>query len=125
MSRNQKVNIKSILLPTSIIQIINNKIIPIGQKIKLTVKIASNTRRTNNRKTSTIITNVFTNIPIPIEKPIKPFLYSFFQGKKNVFIRSGRENNCKKALFREAKNAIKFLGDSTNQNLKNIKGRLK
>ena len=71
---------------------------------------------------STIITNVFTNIPIAIEKPINPFLYSFFQGLKYVFSKRGRENNCKKALFKEAKKLSRFLGDSTNQNFRKING---
>ena len=89
------------------------------------MKINSNIKRANNRTISAMITNVFTNIPIAIEKPTKPFLYSFFQGLKNVFIRSGRENNCKKALFKEAKKEIKPRGASKNQNLRNIKGRFK
>lgn len=71
---------------------------------------------------STIIINVFTNIPIAIEKPTKPFLYSFFQGLKKVFTRRGKENNCKKALFKEAKKEIKARGASKNQNFRKING---
>lgn len=99
--------------------------IPIGQKTKLNIKIASNTRIETNRKVSTIITNAFINIPIAIEKPIKPFLYSFFQGKKKVFIKRGREKIPKKAELKETKKEIKPRGASKNQNLKNIKGRFK
>lgn len=52
---------------------------------------------------STIIKTSFITIPIPIENPTKPFLYSFFIGQKNVRIKSGKENSCKNAIFSEAK----------------------
>lgn len=103
----------------------NSNTIPTGQTTKLTIKINSNIKTANIRKISTIITNVFINIPIAIEKPIRPFLYSFFQGKKNVFIKRGREKIPKKAELKEAKKEIKPRGASKNQNLKNIKGRFK
>lgn len=32
-------------------------------------------------------------IPIPLENPTKPFLYSFFKGLKNVFKKSGSEDS--------------------------------
>lgn len=58
------------------------------------------------------ITKVLINIPIPIEKPINPSLYSFFQGLKKVFIKSERENNFKKALLSDPKKAIISFGAS-------------
>jgi len=78
----------------------------------------------SNRITSATITHVFINIPIPIENPTNPCRYSFFQGLKYVFMRRGRENSCKKALFKETKKIINLLGKSTNQNLKNLKGSI-
>jgi len=56
-----------------------------------------------NKIRSAAITKIFINIPIAIEKPTKPFLYSFFQGLKYVLIRIGRETNFRKELFSEAK----------------------
>jgi hypothetical protein len=44
---------------------------------KILVSIISNKQR---RKTSTIIRTDFIAIPIPIEKPTNPFLYSFLIG---------------------------------------------
>ena len=100
----------------------SNSTNPIGQTTKLIIKINSNIKRARKRKTSAIITNVFTNIPIAIEKPTKPFLYSFFQGLKKVFTRRGKENNCIKALLREAKKEIKPSGASKYQNFRKING---
>jgi hypothetical protein len=53
-----------------------------GQEMNVTMKHISNKISANNRITSTIITNVFINIPMPIEKPTNPSRYSFFQGLK-------------------------------------------
>lgn len=56
------------------------------------------------------------------EKATSPFLYSFFQGLKYVFIKRGRENNCRSALFKEEKKEIRERGVSINQNFKKIRG---
>ena len=75
-----------------------------------------------NKIRSAVITKVFMNIPMAIENPTKPFLYSFFQGLKQVFTRIGREINLRKELFKEAKKISIVLGASRNQNFKKIKG---
>jgi hypothetical protein len=53
----------------------------------------------NKNKSATINIDLKT-IPIKIEKPISPFLYSFFQGLKKVLIIREREKRLKKALFK-------------------------
>lgn len=62
---------------------------------------------------------------MPMENPTRPSLYSFFQGLKNVFTKSGRENSSRNALFSEPKKARRPTGASKNQNLRKTKGRLK
>ncbi len=59
---------------------------------------------------------------MPMENPTKPCLYSFFQGRKYVLTRRGRENSSKKALLSEPKNESKDKGASKNQNFKKFKG---
>lgn len=44
---------------------------------------------------STKIKTLFMKIPIPIENPTKPFLYSFLTGLKKVLINKGKERICK------------------------------
>jgi len=68
------------------------------------------------------ITKVFINTPMEIENTTNPFLYSFFQGLKNVFARIGKDSNTSKALFNELKKSISSLGASKYQNFKKITG---
>jgi len=61
---------------------------------KNTNKISSSNVNTINKNSkSTTIKTDFTAIPMTIENPTKPSLYSFFMGLKNVLTKSGRENN--------------------------------
>lgn len=53
-----------------------------------------------SKKRSTIINILFINIPIKIENPTKPCLYSFFQGLKNVLTIRGNEKRLRKYLFK-------------------------
>ena len=71
------------------------------------------------------ITKVFIKIPIAIEKTTNPFLYSFFQGRKNVLMRSGKDSNERSDLFNEMKNLIILTGASIYQNFRKVKGRVK
>lgn len=64
-----------------------------GQRIKDTKNIISKIRTKRKIIMSAPIVNVLINIPIAMEKTTKPFLYSFFQGLKKVFIRSGRDKS--------------------------------
>ncbi|MCL4418902.1 hypothetical protein M1146_02235 [Patescibacteria group bacterium] len=68
------------------------------------------------------ITKVLINIPMPIENPTKPFLYSFFQGLKYVFIKRDRETSLRNDLFKDPKKTINPLGASRNQNFKKTNG---
>jgi hypothetical protein len=105
---------------------VNNKnIVPIGHIIKAIKNASSNNKSIINKTISVIITIDFTNIPIPIENPTNPFLYSLFHGLKKVLIKSGRENNCKKALFSDPKKPKMPMGASRYQNLRNAIGSVK
>ena len=64
-----------------------------GHRMKDTKNIISKNRTKRKIIISAIIANVLINIPIIIEKSTRPFLYSFFQGLKKVFIRSGRDKS--------------------------------
>lgn len=55
-------------------------------------------------------------IPINIENPTNPFLYSFFQGLKKVFNIRVTEKSPIKALFRDKKNLRSEMGASRYQN---------
>jgi len=68
---------------------------------------------------------VLTTIPIPIENPTSPSRYSFLRGLKKVRKRSGKENQWRSALLREAKNVSILTGASTNQNVKKAKGSVR
>lgn len=63
-------------------------------------------------------------MPIPIEKPTSPSLYSFFRGLKKVRISSGRENSSKNALLICPKYLISRTGDSRNQNRTKLTGSM-
>ena len=57
-------------------------------------KIPISTRKSpTKRRRLAKITHALINIPMPIENPINPSLYSFFQGLKNVLRRSGIEKS--------------------------------
>lgn len=73
--------------------------------------------------TEIIIINVLTKIPIPTEKPTKPFLYSFFRGLKKVLTRVEKEKKRRYAPFKEKKNLKRPSGASKNQNLAINTGR--
>jgi hypothetical protein len=60
----------------------NKNIVTIGHAIKARINEISNNKSKNNRTISVIITIDFTNIPMPIENPTSPFLYSLFHGLK-------------------------------------------
>lgn len=96
-----------------------------GKAINANMKINSEVKRSSNKIISAKITNVFIEIPINIENPTSPFLYSFFHGLKYVFTKIGREKRLRNALFKEAKKPISPFGASKNQNLKTNMGRLK
>lgn len=98
---------------------------PIGQKRNPKIKTNSIDKSNNNKTISVIITIDFINIPMPMENPTSPCRYSFFHGRKYVLIKSGRENNSKKALLSEPKKAKRSAGASQNQNFKKIKGSFK
>lgn len=83
-----------------------------------------NNKRKNNVK-STKITQLLISIPIPIENPTKPCLYSFFQGLKKVLNKSVKENNRSNAELTEPKKPIRETGASINQNLKKVTGNRK
>lgn len=57
--------------------------------------IISKHRMKNKRKKSAIKNMVLTIIPIVIETPTNPFLYSPFAGLKKVLKKSGTESICK------------------------------
>lgn len=84
-------------------------------------KISTNNRRRKRTK-SAKITKLFIKIPIALEKPTSPCLYSFFHGLKYVFTRRGTEKSSKNALFNEAKKLKSEMGASINQNFKKFKG---
>lgn len=93
-----------------------------GNKKNIITTIISSTSRVKKTTMSASITQNFINIPIPIEKPTKPSLYSFFHGLKKVFIKSDKDTNCKKYLFKERKNFITEIGTSMNQKRKKAIG---
>lgn len=98
---------------------------PIGQSTKPAKNNTSTVKKNIIRKISARITKVLMNIPIKIENPTNPSLYSFFQGLKYVFTKRVKENKLRNALLREPKNLKIPKGASQYQNFKNIKGRLK
>ncbi len=69
-----------------------------------------------------MIKRLLITIPMKMENPIKPCLYSFFQGLKKVFNIRGKEKALKKALSKEIKNLTIFFGASMYQNFKKMKG---
>lgn len=106
-------------------------------QLRISVNVATGHKRKKEKNTisvirtkakiiiSAAITKVFKNIPIAIEKSTNPFLYSFFQGRKKVFIRRGRDKSESRDALREEKNLIIFNGDSKYQNFKKTKGRVR
>jgi len=76
-----------------------------------------------NIKISAKMTSVLINMPIPIEKPTSPSLYSFFHGRKYVFSKSGREKSRRNALLREVKKVKRATGASIYQNFRNTNGK--
>lgn len=93
-----------------------------GQSKNPAKNAISNARSAINNTILARITHVFTNIPIPIEKPTNPSRYSFFHGRKNVLRSSVVENNWKKDLLSDAKNASMPTGALMYQNLSNKNG---
>jgi hypothetical protein len=77
--------------------------VAIGNRKKQVTTTISKRRIRIKIARSAIMRNVLTNMPIPIEKPISPWRYSFLMGLKYVRKKSGREKSWKKALFRETK----------------------
>jgi hypothetical protein len=78
---------------------------------------AASIRRTPENKTSEVkIMQLLTKIPIAIENPTKPFLYSFFTGLKKVRSNMGTEKKSKNAPL----NILKYFrienGACPNQN---------
>ena len=71
----------------------SKNIVAAGQSIKAIKNMASANKRRLNNIVSTKINRVLIKIPIPIENPTKPSLYSFFQGLKYVFTKIGREES--------------------------------
>ncbi|MCL5438553.1 MAG: hypothetical protein M1268_01015 [Patescibacteria group bacterium] len=114
-----------ILFLTSKIQIIKNNIATIGQRTNDKIVINSPDNKSKNNTKSTRITHVLISIPIPIENPTNPCLYSFFHGLKKVLTKSVRENNLSNAELTEAKNEKSDFGASKNQNFKNTIGNNK
>ncbi len=96
-----------------------------GHKRKKEKNIISTTRIKARITKSAAITKVFKNIPIAIEKSTNPFLYSFFHGRKYVFIRRGRDKSESRDWLRVEKNLIIFNGASRYQNFKKTKGRVR
>jgi len=96
-----------------------------GHKRKKTKNAISAVRIKTKIIISARITKVFINIPIAIEKTTRPFLYSFFQGLKKVFIRRGRDKSESRDEFRDEKNLRIFIGASRYQNFKKTKGRVR
>lgn len=101
----------------------NNQTVRIGKAKKRTTVTISNTKSGIKIIRSVIIKNVLTIIPITLEKPTKPWRYSFFKGLKKVFRKRGRENSSKKALFKDLKKPIISIGASKYQNFKKTKGK--
>ncbi len=89
-----------------------------GQRRNKAIINTSKIKRQKNIIKSARITNVLINIPIPIEKPTSPSRYSFFHGRKYVFMSKRSENALKKALFKDLKKERRPIGASKNQNLK-------
>jgi hypothetical protein len=85
-------------------------------------KTASSKIKPAKRIRSAMIKRLFIIIPIKIEKPTNPSLYSFFQGRKNVLIIKGSEKTPKKFLFKDRKNLKIFFGASRYQNLRIFSG---
>lgn len=56
-------------------------------------------------------------MPIKIEKPTNPSLYSFFQGLKNVFSIRVREKSVRNCLFTLAKKYRREIGALKYQNV--------
>lgn len=54
----------------------------------------------------------FIKIPMTIENPISPSLYSFLMGLKNVCASCEREKKLKNALFTDEKYEIRKMGAS-------------
>lgn len=106
-------------------------------QLRISVNVAAGHKRKKEKNTisitrtkakiirSAMITKVFKNIPIAIEKSTNPFLYSFFQGRKYVFIRRGRDKSERREVLRVEKNSIILNGASTYQNFKKTKGRVR
>jgi hypothetical protein len=70
-----------------------------------------------------MISKLLTIIPIALEKPTNPSLYSFFSGLKNVFKSSGSEKSWKNALLSDWKKPSIEAGASIYQNLRKAKGK--
>lgn len=72
-----------------------------GKSKNATNKTISTVNNPKNNVKPAVIKSVLIIIPIKIEKPTSPSLYSFFQGLKNVLIIKGSENALKKDLLRD------------------------
>lgn len=79
------------------IHIVTNKreIVTKGKMINPKKRTASRRRRGRNKIKAKSIMADFTAIPIPLENPTRPFLYSFFKGLKNVLSNKKTENTSK------------------------------
>ncbi len=93
-----------------------------GKRTNNVIAKNSKTTRIKKRIRSATMTKLFIKIPIPMEKPTNPSLYSFFQGLKYVFISRGIESSLRKLRFKDLKKESKDNGASKNQNFKNKNG---
>ena len=96
----------------------------IGQVKKNTNTSASTQTKAENSNRSAVINKLLITIPIKIEKPIKPFLYSFFHGLKKVLNINGREKALKNDLFNDPKYLKSKKGALIYQNMTMSTGSL-
>lgn len=72
------------------------KITKNGKTRKLTKNNNSKSSKNNRTKKSKNIRKLLVAIPIPMENPTRPCLYSFLRGLKNVFIIAGSDKRLTK-----------------------------
>jgi len=94
----------------------------IGNIKKTKKNLISKTIKQINKNKSAKMNKLLIAIPIKMENPTKPCLYSFFQGLKKVLIIKVSEKTSKNALFKDAKKRRIFKGASKYQNFKKMKG---
>lgn len=76
-----------------------------------------------SKQRSAKIMKLLINIPIAMENPTNPSLYSFFNGLKYVLTKRGSEKRWMEALLSDAKKLTSTTGASMYQNLRKIKGK--